>query len=83
MLCSTFKGVLPSDLFDKYDCKGGFIKLEYDMLIAAEMSERILEQTERSNNESSSRRAKRAVATRNQKREKMTSEAMDKWLKGD
>jgi hypothetical protein len=83
MLCSTFKGVLPSDLFEKYDCEGGFIKLEYDLLIAAEISDRITEQTEKSSNESSSRRAKRAVAKRNQNREKMTSQTMNDWIKGE
>ncbi len=63
MLCSAYKGVMPSDLFDKYDCEGGWFKLEYDLAIASEMSDRLSEQMdEKSNN------GKQAVANRNQKR---------------
>jgi len=65
MLCSTFKGVLPSDLFEKYDCKGGWIKLDYDLEIALEISSRIKEQYDEKDNKMD---AKKAVARRNQRR---------------
>jgi len=63
MLCSAYKGVLPSDLFDKYDCRGGWYKLEYDLSIAAEMTDRINEQMDENKVD-----GKRAVANRNKRR---------------
>ena len=75
MLCSAFKGVLPSDLFDKYDCRGGWFKLEYDLAIAGEMSDRIGEQMDEK------RDANAMVARRNQKRQAMiTSKEMGSIL---
>ena len=65
MLCSTFKGVLPSDLFEKYDCEGGWIKLEYDLEIALEITKRISDQYDEQNNKLD---AKKVVARRNQRR---------------
>jgi len=62
MLCSTFKGVLPSDLFERYDCEGGRHKLEFDLLMASEITERIVEQTDKAKN------AKSSVEKRNQRR---------------
>jgi hypothetical protein len=80
-LCSAFKGVMPSDLYDKYDCAGGFHKLEFDLAIASEIAERINEQTEEAK---SSAQAKRAVARRNQRRATVSSEKMgsmlDEWV---
>ena len=70
MLCSAFKGILPSDLFDKYDCRGGWFKLEYDIAIAGEMSDRIGEQMDEKKD------AKAMVARRNQRRELITSKDM-------
>jgi len=63
MLCSAYKGVLPSDLFDKYDCRGGWYKLEYDLLIASEMTDRINEQMDENKVD-----GKKAVANRNKRR---------------
>ena len=62
MLCSAYKGVLPSDLFDKYDGKGGWFKLEYDLTIAAEMSDRLSEQMDEKRVD-----GKKAVANRNKR----------------
>ena len=76
-LCSVFKGVLPSDLYQRYDDETGFELLQFDMSVALEINERITEQTEQMN-------AKRAVAKRNQNRERISSKdmgsIMDKWV---
>jgi hypothetical protein len=73
---------MPSDLYEKYDCVGGFHKLEFDLAIASEIAERINEQTEEMKN--SSAKAKRAVARRNQRRATISSEKMgsimDEWV---
>tara|TARA_R110000796_G_scaffold59306_7_gene136626 strand:- start:375 stop:641 length:267 start_codon:yes stop_codon:yes gene_type:complete len=37
----AYKGVLPSDLWDRYDQEGGQDMLSMDLLVAMEMSERI------------------------------------------
>ena len=86
-LCSAFKGVLPSDLFEKYNCKGGLLKLEFDMIIASEMAERISEQYDEAKGEVGSRQAKKAVARRNQKRsaairdQAEVASKLEGWLK--
>lgn len=68
-LCSVFKGILPSDLFQRYDDETGYELLQFDISVAAEINERIKEQTDEMD-------AKRAVAKRNQRREKISSAQM-------
>ena len=72
---------MPSDLYEKYDCAGGFHKLEFDLAVASEIAERINEQTEQVKEAS---KAKRAVARRDQKRATVSSEKigsmMDNWV---
>tara|TARA_R110002012_G_scaffold9222_1_gene42447 strand:+ start:4346 stop:4612 length:267 start_codon:yes stop_codon:yes gene_type:complete len=62
----AFKGVLPSDLWEKYDCEGGQQKLLLDLNVAAEMQEKIAEATNNAKNKASS--GKDMVARRNQRR---------------
>ena len=64
----AFKGTLPSELWDRYDCEGGQNRLNIDLLVAAEISEQTREATEAAN-KSSPKRAKSAVAKRNRRRE--------------
>jgi len=42
-LCSSFKGVLPSDLLMKYTVKGGYDKLEYDLAVLNKIHEQVKE----------------------------------------
>ena len=42
-LCSSFKGVLPSDLLMKYTVKGGHDKLEYDLAVLNKIHEQVKE----------------------------------------
>ena len=60
----AYKGVLPSDLWDRYDCEGGAYKMQLDMIVAAEISDKISEATRDAKTD-----AKGAEARRNQKRE--------------
>jgi hypothetical protein len=62
-LCMAFKGTTPSELYDRYDCEGGHQRLELDLIIAAEINDRIAEATK------DGKDAKSMVARRNQKRE--------------
>tara|TARA_R110002096_G_scaffold170379_4_gene342745 strand:+ start:206 stop:469 length:264 start_codon:yes stop_codon:yes gene_type:complete len=41
----AYKGVLPSDLWDRYDCEGGQEKLLLDMGVASEIQDKISEAT--------------------------------------
>ena len=59
----AFKGVLPSVLWDIYDCEGGAYKMELDMLIAMEINDKISEATKDAKTD-----AKGAVARRDQRR---------------
>ena len=40
-LCSSFKGVLPSDLLEKYTVEGGMKKLEYDLAVLNEIHDQV------------------------------------------
>ena len=59
----AFKGTTPSELYERYDCEGGHQRLELDLIIAAEINDRIAEATK------DGKDAKSMVARRNQKRE--------------
>jgi len=62
----AYKGVLPSDLWDRYDCEGGQQKLLLDLNVANEIQDKIKEATD--NAESKRRSGKDMVARRNQRR---------------
>ena len=51
----AFKGVLPSDLWDRYDCEGGQQKMLLDMNVASEMQDRIKEATDQAKKQSKKR----------------------------
>lgn len=61
----AFKGTLPSELWLKYAVEGGRHLMELDLLVAADMNEKIIEATSKA----SKKDAKGAVARRNQRRE--------------
>jgi len=61
----AFKGTLPSDLWLKYSVEGGRSLMELDLIVAAEINDKIAEATK----ESRKTDAKGAVARRNQKRQ--------------
>jgi hypothetical protein len=61
----AFKGVLPSDLWVKYNVEGGRHLMDLDLLIAAEINDKISDAT----SEASKKDAKGAVARRDQRRE--------------
>ena len=61
----AFKGVLPSDLWDRYDCEGGQQKLLLDLNVANDIQDRINEATEQSKSKTKS--GKGMVARRKQR----------------
>ena len=64
-LCMAFKGTLPSDLWLRYSVEGGRHLMDLDLLVAAEINDKISEAT----SEAGKKDAKGAVARRNQRRE--------------
>jgi hypothetical protein len=81
MLCSTFKGLLPSDLFDKYDRKGGMFRLELDMVVAGEIADQLNESAQQSKKKKGDKaKAKGAVARRDQRRQMYSGEETAKAL---
>ena len=64
-LCMAFKGTLPSDLWLKYSVEGGRRLMELDLIMAAEINDKIAEATKGA----SKGDAKGMVARRNQRRE--------------
>lgn len=64
-LCMAFKGTLPSDLWLKYSVKGGKHLMELDLLVAADINDKVAEATKGAKKTN----ARGAVARRNQKRE--------------
>ena len=63
----AYKGMLPSDLWDRYDCEGGNEKLTLDLLVAADMQDRISEATEQARKKAD---GKSMAARRDQRRAK-------------
>tara|TARA_Y100000015_G_scaffold38985_1_gene42381 strand:+ start:475 stop:750 length:276 start_codon:yes stop_codon:yes gene_type:complete len=61
----AFKGVLPSDLWVKYNVEGGRHLMDLDLLIAADINDKIADATK----DASKKDAKGAVARRDQRRE--------------
>ena len=78
-LCSAFKGILPSDLRLKYAVEGGRHLMEIDLVVASEISDRIAEQSDDKSPQAASRKARRAVEKRNQRRQ-MDSEGLREAL---
>lgn len=74
-LCMAFKGTLPSELWLKYSVEGGRHLMDMDLVIAAEINDKISEAT----SEAKKRDAKGAVARRDQRRaeRKLLSNNMD------
>lgn len=64
-LCMAFKGTLPSELWLKYSVEGGRHLMEMDLIVAAEINDKISEAT----TEASKKDAKGMVARRDQRRE--------------
>ena len=61
----AFKGTLPSELWLKYSVEGGRHLMEMDLIVAAEINDKISEAT----TEASKKDAKGMVARRDQRRE--------------
>ena len=64
-LCMAFKGTLPSELWLNYSVEGGRHLMELDLLVAADINDKIADAT----SQATKRDAKGAVARRNQRRE--------------
>jgi hypothetical protein len=61
----AFKGTLPSDLWLRYSIEGGLHLMELDLIVAAEINDKILDATSKVSKSD----AKGMVARRNQRRE--------------
>jgi len=64
----AFKGVLPSDLWDKYDREDGFDRLMLDIEIANEINDLVKEAHASSSKGADANAARGAVSRRNQRR---------------
>jgi hypothetical protein len=64
----AFKGTLPSDLWLRYSIEGGLHLMELDLIVAAEINDKILDATSKVSKSD----AKGMVARRNQRREERT-----------
>lgn len=63
-LCMAFKGTLPSDLWLKYSVEGGRHLMELDLIVAANINDKISEATDKAKKND----GKSMVARRNQRR---------------
>lgn len=62
----AYKGTLPSELWDRYDCEGGQEQMTLDLLVAMDMSDKINEATSNSKKKFD---GNAIVARRNQRRQ--------------
>ena len=58
-LCSSFKGVLPSDLLEKYTVEGGYAKLEFDLAVLNDIQDQIVKAQGDSKKDGASMEARR------------------------
>ena len=58
-LCSSFKGVLPSDLLEKYTVKGGMLRLEYDLAVLNDIQDQVAQAQGDSKKDGASMEARR------------------------
>lgn len=70
----AFKGILPSDLWDKYDTEDGFDRLMLDIEIASEINDQIKTATAKKPGADD---ANAMVARRNQRRKEYLSNTND------
>lgn len=84
LICSTFKGVLPSQLFEHYHGPGGMDRLEFDLLVANEIAEQLNESVQDKGKKQRKSRggAKGAVARRDQRRQLFSGADTLKHLQG-
>ena len=73
-MCMAFKGILPSDLWDKYDTEDGFDRLMLDVEIASEINDQIKTATSKKPGADD---ANAMVARRNQRRKEYLSNTDD------
>ena len=74
----AFKGVLPSDLWDRYDREDGWYRLQLDMHIAAEINDMVAEaHAKAEKGHKGAGDANAMVARRNQKRKQYLSNTDD------
>lgn len=64
----AFKGVLPSDLWDRYDREDGFDRLILDIEIANEINDLVKEANTSAKGKANANSARGVVARRNQRR---------------
>lgn len=83
LLCSTFKGVLPSQLFEHYNGAGGLERLEFDLLVANEIADQLNDSAQSSSKRKKPKGgAKGAVARRDQRRQLFSGADTLKHLQG-
>ena len=58
-LCSSYKGVMPSDLLERYTCEGGMLRLDYDLATLNEIHDQIKESQPASKNNGAAMEARR------------------------
>ena len=74
----AYKGTLPSDLWDRYDCEGGNHKLTLDLLVAAEVQDRVAEATKKAQKKSDGKAMEARRKQRRAKRELLSdAEGLD------
>jgi|TARA_R100000084_G_scaffold42448_3_gene17319 hypothetical protein len=78
-LCSSFKGVLPSDLLEKYTVKGGMRRFEYDLAILNEIHDQVKEAQGDSNKDGATMESRKRQ--RRQARQELTDDGAVELLK--
>ena len=74
----AYKGVLPSDLWERYDCEGGQEKAVLDMHIAMEISDRLNEATKKQEKKFDGKSVRSRMKQRREQRQLLSdSEAVD------
>ena len=78
----AYKGSLPSDLWDRYDCEGGQERMTLDLLVAMDMNDKISQATHNAKKKFDGKGAASRLKQRREQRQLLNDNETVSLLKG-
>lgn len=78
----AYKGALPSDLWNRYDCEGGQDLMTIDLLVAMDMSDKINDATKKSKKKFDGKGVASRLKQRREQRQLLNDNEQLAFLKG-
>jgi len=78
----AYKGTLPSELWDRYDCEGGQERMSIDLLVAMDINDKITDATQKSKKKFDGKGAASRLKQRRQQRQLLNDNETVSLLQG-